>query len=421
MKISIKYLTSILSIFFIIELTYASSTNDEFINMIQTDDQEEIRVNPSIVIDTAQHPLAKEYSYLILNKNYITYNNADWSSFYNKLLNASSQISIVHIGDSHLQADIATAKTRALFQEKYGDAGRGLISPLKMAKTNEPIDYYFKCNTPYVASSLMRRPWKSNIRLTGASFTPTTENFQISVGTKKNESFTDTFSKLRIHVDGDLYIDSVRADNRNISYTIDETSPYYTDIYFSRPVSNVDLWLSSIGKIAILGTSLLNDSNGVVYNVIGNNGASYYSYNKMGNLGSDCTFLNPDLFIISLGANEAFGNLSNEGFYDTVSEFIQDIQSYNPNVPILLVTPMECQKNGRINQKIKQFRNVFILFGKDKNIAVYDWYEVAGGDNASSKWVKDRLMGGDRIHNTSKGYYLQGTLLFEALTNDIIN
>ena len=90
-------------------------------------------------------------------------------------------------------------------------------------------------------------------------------------------------------------------------------------------------------------------------------------------------------------------------------------------MPILLVTPMECQKNGRINQKIKQFRNVIIQFGKDKNIAVYDWYEVAGGDNASSKWVKDRLMGGDRIHNTSKGYYLQGTLLFEALTNDIIN
>ena len=139
----------------------------------------------------------------------------------------------------------------------------------------------------------------------------------------------------------------------------------------------------------------------------------------MGNLGADCSILSPDLFIASMGANEAFGNLTNEGFYKTIVDFVNDIQLHHPNTPILLVTPMECQRNGRINQKIKQFRDVIIQFGIDNNIAVYDWYEVAGGDNASNKWVKDRLMGADRIHNTSKGYYLQGTILYEALTNDI--
>lgn len=381
----------------------------------------DIRINPSIEDKSINHPLTTVYSYLNLNNNFITYNNANnWQAFYNKLRNASiEQVSIVHIGDSHLQADIATRRTRSLFHEQFGDAGRGLIAPFKIAKTNEPIDYYFKCNSPHIASSLMRRPWKSNIRLTGVSFTPKNENFNISIGTRTNKNRNSTFSRLRIHVAGDLYIDSVRADNILVDYKINENSQSYTDIIFFRPVSNVELWLSSIGQLSILGASLLKDDSGVIYNVIGNNGASFMSYNNMGQLGEDCTNLNPDLFIISLGANEAFGNLTNDGFYKTIKTFVDDLLISNPNVPILLVTPMECQRKGRINHKIKQFRDVILQFGVDNNIAVYDWYNVAGDFNASSNWVKDGLMSKDRIHNTSKGYSIQGTLLYEVLTRDL--
>ena len=379
--------------------------------------QLDIRINPTLEQDTCSHPLVKEYNYLKLNKNYISYNNSDWTDFYNKLNNSSQNVvSIVHIGDSHLQADIATGKSRELLQKQFGNAGRGIVAPLKLAKTNQPTDYFFTCGGSYDASSLMRRPWKSPIKLTGASFTPHKENFSVEIGTKNS---SNEFKRLRIHLKGDLYIDSVCADNKVVSYEIDERFPNYTDIIFSESVSHVKLWLSSIGQLTIYGASLLNDCAGVVYNVIGNNGASYYSYNNMGDLGRDCQILSPDLFIISLGANEAFGNLSNEAFYTTISNLTNDLLSHNPNASILLATPMECQKNGRINNKIKQFRDVIIQFGIDNNIAVYDWYEIAGGYNASNNWVNDRLMGKDRIHNTSNGYHIQGTILYEAIINEL--
>ena len=85
------------------------------------DSSEDIRVNPDIetdVIDEEKtHP---DYPFIKLNKNYISYNGANWDKFYNKLLNASdNKISILHIGDSHLQADIATGKTRIMLQEKF--------------------------------------------------------------------------------------------------------------------------------------------------------------------------------------------------------------------------------------------------------------------------------------------------------------
>lgn len=95
------------------------------------------------------------------------------------------------------------------------------------------------------------------------------------------------------------------------------------------------------------------------------------------------------------------------------------MRNFNPEAPILLVTPMECQRKGQINTNIKRLRDIIIQFGENNNIATYDWYEVAGGYGASNKWVANKLMGSDRIHNTSKGYTLQGTLLYDVLIHDL--
>lgn len=394
--------------------------DEEYIDMVNFDD-ELVRVNPQIDQDTSTRIiLTSSCPFINIDKNHIIYNNADWSTYYYKLAQISSnQLSILHIGDSHLQADIATGKTRQLLQNRFGNAGRGLISPFKLSKTNEPIDYWFKCNNQYSYSSLMRRPWQTPLKITGVSFAPNTENFNISIGLSSKKQENKPFQLLRLHVKGDLYIDSIRGDNQDIAYDIDETFPDHTDIIFQQPVSSANLWLSSIGKLTMFGASLLNHDNGIVYHVIGNNGAAYDSYNRMGDMGADCRIFNPDLIIISLGTNEAFGTISDDAFYNSVNKFVSDMQHNNPDAPILLVTPMECQRKGRINTNIKRLRDVIIRYGIENNVAVYDWYDVAGGYGASNNWITNGLMGGDRIHNTSKGYSLQGTLLYEALTHDI--
>ena len=50
-------------------------------------------------------------------------------------------VAMVHIGDSHVQAGFLTEAVRLPLQRRFGDAGRGLVVPLKLAKTNEPRDY----------------------------------------------------------------------------------------------------------------------------------------------------------------------------------------------------------------------------------------------------------------------------------------
>ena len=52
-------------------------------------------------------------------------------------------VSIVHIGDSHIQANYITGMVRNLFQDDFGNAGRGLVFPYRLANSYGPNDVKF--------------------------------------------------------------------------------------------------------------------------------------------------------------------------------------------------------------------------------------------------------------------------------------
>ncbi|OXA92536.1 LysM repeat-containing protein [Flavobacterium hercynium] len=56
------------------------------------------------------------------------------------------KINIVHIGDSHIQGDLMTNQIRKNLQEKFGNAGRGLVFPYQLAKTNGSYNERFYSN-----------------------------------------------------------------------------------------------------------------------------------------------------------------------------------------------------------------------------------------------------------------------------------
>lgn len=58
----------------------------------------------------------------------------------------NQKINIVHIGDSHIQGDLMTNEIRKNLQQKFGNAGRGLVFPYQLAKTNGSYNERFKSN-----------------------------------------------------------------------------------------------------------------------------------------------------------------------------------------------------------------------------------------------------------------------------------
>lgn len=66
--------------------------------------------------------------------------------FINKLHKKSKVVNILLIGDSHVQAGVLPNMLRNYFQQKYGNAGRGLIFPYQVANSNGPDDFTSSSN-----------------------------------------------------------------------------------------------------------------------------------------------------------------------------------------------------------------------------------------------------------------------------------
>lgn len=93
--------------------------------------------DPGDTISWAQYP------FLVADANAIT-NAENLAPFFSKLEQLErgeiKRINIVHIGDSHIQADWWTGQIRLRMQERFGSRGRGLVFPYQLADTNSPTD-----------------------------------------------------------------------------------------------------------------------------------------------------------------------------------------------------------------------------------------------------------------------------------------
>lgn len=388
----------------------------------EADDEREIRED-SVVIEGWEFEdfEVKVPRFVKLKENHIDMNGADWSDLKARLANHESiPFTITHIGDSHLQADISTGYVRSQMQFDYGDAGRGLIVPLKLGRTNQPVDYFFKSDQSWLPLKFMSAHWARTMGFTGASLTTPSSKVTIEVGSRVTDTYS-TFSDVVIYHQGTPEITSVKLDDGTVLDSPNvEYGQGYTKILLPKSVGKAEITFMPGRDFSLFGAYLSGDRPGLFYNVIGNNGATYNSYNRVRSMGKEVSRLRSDLIIISLGTNEAFGNFDEPRMIDAIDNMVNEIKRNNPHAELLLTTPMECQRRGgkgyAINRNVKSVRNTIVQYGKDHHIPVYDWYAIAGGDNASTKWISEGLYGGDRIHHTVKGYRVQGFMLYDALT-----
>ena len=390
-----------------------------FVTRGQDDSQTDLRVNPEIDI-TEPSGNAEEIpsfpSFINLDCNRISMNGDDWTELVALIDGAdSARFNIVHIGDSHLQADMATAVTRKRLGNHYGSAGRALIIPFKLAGTNEPADYVLTTETPVEKSRLLKTPWPTEMGFTGISVKPMRKEFEMTL------TCHEPFDSIAVFYSGeDLdVISNVKSVQNHKGIA---------QIALPDTCSSCTLRFRASSTPCIHGFNLLKGNSGIAYHVIGNNGATYASYNGVDKFAHDVSHLNPGLIIISLGTNEAFGRTSNAELSAQMRTLITGLKSTCPNAKFLLTTPSECQRRtyrgrGRnrrrtgyaVNDNVARLRRTILEFGEKNNIPVYDFYAVAGGDGSSAKWLKEGIMNKDRVHLLKNGYIIQGHLFTDAL------
>ena len=392
-------------------------------------DDQTIRENPEIEVSQPDKEIVDSvdlsvYPFLNTNANVIALNGADWSGLTQALSETEDRVlRIVHIGDSHIQADLGTGFTRRLMQQRFGSAGRGLVVPLKLAGTNEPRDYIIRSTSAFDCEKLLTHSWTLPMGFTGISVSPKEKDFDFTL------SAHEPFERIYIYYTGSaLNVMSVEYDDTSLVYAVnDEVGCVCIGLPF--PCEEVTVNLSSFGDIAIHGMELVSDMIGVAYHTIGINGATYSCYNRVADFGRSIAMLEPQLIIVSLGTNEAFGKLDSSEFVGQVDALVSELQANNPEACIMLTTPAECQRRMRkrrkssyaVNENVVRVRDLIAGYGVSNGIAVYDWYEAAGGDGSSNNWINAGLFSHDRIHCSVSGYEVTGQMLYNALINTLAN
>ncbi|MDE6497446.1 MAG: hypothetical protein K2L21_02170 [Muribaculaceae bacterium] len=391
-------------------------------------EQLDIRLNPELGEEHVREAVhTPAYPFINIRANKIDMNGDDWSGLSAAFARCdSSVVRILHIGDSHIQAEGSTCRTRAHLHEKYGSAGRGLTAPFRLAGTNAPMDYSYKSNLNFTGSRLLKTPWPTEMGFSGVAVAAANGKFDITV------ACGDAFDKLCIYTAGNeaIGIDSVVPD---VLVSCFSPCDDVTELLLTGPVTELSLHMN--GSSALTGIELLRGGRGVEYSAIGNNGATFASYNSVPGFAAGASRLQPHLIILSLGTNEAFGRLDAEEMTMQIHQLVCDLRAACPYAKFLLTTPQECCKRivshrgrGRkrrttrtyaVNDNVARAREIIKNYGVTHEIPVYDWYAVAGGQGSSAKWSAEHLMNTDHIHLTWDGYYLNGDLFYAALNKAI--
>lgn len=370
----------------------------------------------------AQLKQVGNYSFLNIESNRIAYygnSSLQFERIYKKfspmIKLGKGQVRILHIGDSHLQADFFSGRVRANFQSIFlGLQGaRGMICPYMKGC---PDSYKITYGTQWQHYNILS---KEQSTIFANTVYTTEKNASIRIAVNHRNPIKYDFDKVRIYHSPlkpqeriDIDYPSYKKVSVEDGYTVFTLNGYTDTINISvNKISNDTLFIH--------GFYFDNEDAGVVYNVTGVNSAEARHYLKIKSDESLKT-LGLDLIIISLGTNDCYEASGVESFASNLTEFVAKIREQIPDVAILLTTPSDCwYKRKHVNKRMKEARNIIKEVAKQNNCAVWDWYEVMGGEGASSKWVDRQLMQKDRVHLTLNGYYLQGDLLFNALWSEV--
>lgn len=124
----------------------------------------------------------------IVTGNNIITNTSAMKLFFQKLYQLDKEklgrVNIVHIGDSHIQADLMTGYIRKKLQDRFGNAGCGFTFPHKLARTNGGHYVRFNSNASWQSRRNIYSPEGGmNVGLSGIAL-KTNESFVVELNVR---------------------------------------------------------------------------------------------------------------------------------------------------------------------------------------------------------------------------------------------
>ncbi|MBI9066975.1 MAG: hypothetical protein JEZ09_06760 [Salinivirgaceae bacterium] len=367
----------------------------------------------------------EKYSFVNFSKNeFVIYDSAEYNKLFDKFTNiglrGKNKVRIVHIGDSHLQADFLSGNFRKRLQTFFlgSMGGRGFIFPYKVAHTNNPMNYRVKSQGNWENCRNIETTIKCPIGLSGITVYTDDNSASISIAIADKSMPGYDFDKLMVFHDfGSAFYEPIIKNaisvkpNPQLGYTLFE---FENNI--DKVVLQLDKKNSKQSKFNLYGFNFDSNDAGIIYHTVGINGAEFESYLKCEYFEPHLSALEPDWVIVSLGTNDAYTNVFDSALFSTrVDSVIQNIKRAAPNSAILLATPADHRfRKSYINENVKTAANVLKIKAQEYHLSYWDFHEVMGGEGSINHWYYNGMAHTDFLHFTKKGYEFQSHLLFNA-------
>lgn len=346
-----------------------------------------------------------------------------YAKFDNLIRNGDAQIKIVHLGGSHIQADVYTHRIRQELQSFYpGILGsRGFFFPYALARTNSPSNLRITYSGDWQSCRNTQASPAFTLGLSGITSELTSRTGSLTIVALYDTLYHYDFNRVRIFCNASEsgIVPEVNPDCA-ISPPIINPSGEFVEYHLNHYRDTLTIYVtqsdSAPKPFQLYGISLENDDPGVIYNAIGVNGAKLESYLRCGLFVPHLRDLEPDWVIVSIGTNEGNTRQFDQDLYR--SEYIRLIDSIRcaaPCAAILLTVPNDSYLFKRyINPNTASMREVIFELARSYQCGVWDFYTVMGGLNSSMTWYNQGLMNKDRIHFNRPGYLLKGDLFYSA-------
>lgn len=339
-------------------------------------------------------------------------------------------VSIIHLGDSHIQAGHFTMPIRQSFTQRWGNGGLGWVGPFRLLGTNPPI------HTVIRASSA----GTSGVKITQRDYDRESPTGMV-LQTRPSGAITytlqcgggQTFDRIVIYRQRGTQPFTLSGGNSSeIAHDTLTTEQIVIDtLLVGRYVSSAQV--TAPASAVWYGASLERSSGGALVHTIGYNGATYYTYSK-GSFTSSVATLRPRLIILSLGTNESLARqFDRNNFGAEVARLVRRLQASNPDCAIVLTSPLYCYRKVRVRQrgKRRRYRSSYRANANCQLIAdelqqqarelgcgYIDLFAHFGGAAGGPQLLSRGILSGDRVHLTAAGYNKVGEAIATALQDD---
>lgn len=339
-----------------------------------------------------------------------------------------SDLNLVHIGGSHVQAGVLTNTIRNnlihLHPAFFGD--KGLLFPYKMAGTNNPQDFkvYFTGSWIGHRSSVSSDFAEFGIcGITATTYDPEA-TFSIQLMPLNGREFF--YDRIRIyHPFGPEYMKPVWNGKENLLITWENPTAGFTEFVFENPTNFnhfvLRSYLDSAQKFVIQGIQFFLEKPSLIYHAIGVNGATTSSYTRSEVFFKQIRYLRADLVIFGLGINDANvppGKFDKDLFKANYERLMNVFRRGNRSVFFIFLTNTDSYYQRKYpNRNALIAREAVMELAKKHQAGVIDVLEIMGGLGSSRQWKQAGLMTSDMIHLTPRGYTLLGHAISAAIIN----